>query len=212
MKSRLFAATVAGVVLLVLAGGVGLLAASYLSKEALPTFPASFDDGRPLPIPSMKNALGPAVATPQTVEVPADLIDVEKPVQPQKDKAGLEAYRGSRASALRALPVDRSSMARITFRSGMLPDEALALLAAHEFVGIYVEWELLDSFEHGGTPVWQLDQVRAEQPGLLVVHAAGWGNVAGLQDLAMDPHVWLVDPAGTQDFYWSAKSAGALSE
>lgn len=192
-------------------GGATILADSP-GKSTMPTFPPEYDDGRPLPVPDDVIVVGPTVQDASIPKLPGDLLELERSSLVSDDRAGVAAYVDQRREVLRTLPADKSAEVRVTFRSSVLPSEATKLLAEHGITAIYFEWEVPGTFEHGGVPAWELDACVATKGDVRLVHVAGWGPIQGLVDLSEDPRIWLVDPAGTGNYYWLAESVHALTE
>jgi hypothetical protein len=192
-------------------GAAALLGAMPIGKAGLPVFPTQVDDGRPLPIPSTGPVIGPAYPAEQAAVLPADLLEVAAPARPNTDGGSLSAYRRDRLAVLAGLPKESSVAARVTFRTSLPPAEALALLTGQGFTVMYVEFVVPGATDHGGFVISHLDQNLAAHPDLQVVHVAGWGPTSGLATLAANSSVWLVDPAGQQNFYWAAQRTGILA-
>jgi hypothetical protein len=212
MKVRSFGvAATAALVVLMLSVAAILGATAVLRKDQLPTFPTSYDDGHPLPRPSTGPETGPNLGPDTIANVPTDLLTLPEPARAATDLLGLRAYKSQRQGVLAALGMG-SAKAGVTFRNGLNPSDAVALMARHGFTVTYVDFEIPGTYDHGGFVMTHLDAYLRTDPTLVIVNVQGWGPTAGLRDLATETSVWLVDPAGTHDYYYEAEFAHALDD
>lgn len=203
----------AGLAVIIFGGAVGVVAAGLPTKH-VPEGRAivdGVDDGIPLPEPELPNAPNSELPSGKGwagQEVPAGAVFVPAPELPTAGKVEAQVLRTFLAEQRAALD-PRWATARtqqtdailgaITFRRGLPPTEATAILAGAGVQPAYFEWQSADGPDHGGS-AWQfLDSVLAEHPKIAITFVTTMAPPKALSDLARNADVWLVDIGAAGD-------------
>jgi hypothetical protein len=228
MRHRLVTAAAAAVLLATAAGVAVAIDPVDQDLGGIP-IPDGIDDGIPLPEPELP--AGPVFDGPPANviggdEPPAGAQLVPAPRPNGSDVASLLTYLNQQQMDLHAVTSAEPMLAAVTLRQAMPVAEFEQLLEVTNVEPAYVEWQLADGPDHGGT-AWELwPQMEKQRPNAKITYFSTTAPAAKLQALAEAPEVWLVDigtgplnAAGStplvqalpKNYYYDALQLGILS-
>jgi hypothetical protein len=228
MGHRVVAATLAVLLVATLTGIAVAMDPVDLETGGIP-IPDGVDDGHPLPAPDLPDGPvldGPDIDDAAVEHVPAGARLIPAPRPDSTSATSLLGYLLQQRERLSSLASDEAVLAAVTLRRPMPLADFRVFLSKAGVSAEYVEWQVPDSPNHGGTSWLLIEALQKRSPSAEVTYFSVVGSSSDLQLLSTQAEIWLVDlgsgpPRGTDEptvqalpknYFHDAEELGILSK